>query len=367
MSSNTATSAAANQALIAFLDRLNELVEQVLQSQSEEEKMRMSLNIASQLAQRGNVHLVQIPDWNRVGHNDDICQGHPLYPKTLASAPVAIPTAGPSLPVPAPAPIPEPAPAPIPAPAPAPAHSPSKSCKRQFSTSPPHPVKRARKTTPKSKQILTDTDSNGNTVHLEKGKVKGKAKAKAKARTPSPSPDADQQELDVHCQNTTHMVTRKALLVVVIWTRPMSSAKNKDDDEDDSQPMGQVIVKLAKGREQSKASTHQTGPDKVKGKGKHPQPPEQPDTLITPTGPTPTPILSVAPITTHSKTTRKGKTGENSKGTDINTPRPAPIPEELAVNIKMLDDPPAGTNTSLPDTAPDAAPLASTDNFPLDH
>ncbi|KAG2073710.1 hypothetical protein BDR04DRAFT_1116068 [Suillus decipiens] len=71
------------------------------------------------------------------------------------------------------------------------------------------------------------------------------------------------------------------------------------------------------------------------------------------------------PITC-SKTTRKGKTGENSKVTDINTPQPAPIPEEPAVDIKMLDDPPAGTSTGLPDTAPDAAPLASADDFPLD-
>ncbi|KAG2068956.1 hypothetical protein BDR04DRAFT_1157200 [Suillus decipiens] len=397
MSSNTVTSAAANQALIALLDMLNELVEQVLQSQSEEEKMRLSLNIASQLnyaicsyrtvatyiplhllsiaaeihrAQRGTVHLVQILDWNCVGHNDDICRGHPLYPKTLASAPVAIPTAGPSLPVPAPAPIPEPAPAPIPAPALAPARSvmiripqgvttgtiagPSKSHKHQFSASPPRPVKRARKTAPKSKQILIDTNSNGDT-----NKVTDEFK-----------PD-DEYEYE-------------------------------DDDEDDSQPMGQ-----------SKASTHQTGADKVKDKGKHPQPkpiglvllpcerctlmkvdckpwmnkrgsiahtctlcnkwrmkciwPEQPDTLTTPTGPTPTPIPPVAPITTHSKTTRKGKTGKNSKGTDINTPRPAPIPEELAVDIKMLDDPPAGTSTGLPDTAPHAAPLASADDVPPDH
>ncbi|KAG2073012.1 hypothetical protein BDR04DRAFT_1116554 [Suillus decipiens] len=223
------------------------------------------------------------------------------------------------------------------------------------------------------------------------------------------------------------MVTRKALPVVVIQTRPMSSAKNKvtdefkpddeyeyeDDDKNDSQPMGQVIVKLAKGQEQSKASTCQTGADKVKGKDKCPQPkpigsvllpckrctsmkvdcepwmnkrgsiahtctlcnkwrmrcirPEQLDTLTTPTGPTPTSIPPVFPITTRSKTTRKGKTGENSKGTDINTPRPAPIPEELAVDIKMLDDPPAGISTGLPDTAPDAAPLASADDFPLDH
>ncbi|KAG2070135.1 hypothetical protein BDR04DRAFT_1118637 [Suillus decipiens] len=83
--------------------------------------------------------------------------------------------------------------------------------------------------------------------------------------------------------------------------------------------------------------------------------------------PYPTPIPPVAPITTHSKTTRKDKTGKNSKGTDINTQKPAPIPEELAVDIKMLDNPPAGTSTSLPSTAPDAAPLASTNDFPPDH
>ncbi|KAG2067702.1 hypothetical protein BDR04DRAFT_1120272 [Suillus decipiens] len=342
MSSNTATSVATNQALIALLDRLNKLVEQVLQSQSEEEKMRSSLNIASQLndvihsyctvatyiplgllsiaagihqAQRGTVHLVQVMDWNHVGHNDDICQGRPLYPKTLASAPVAILITGPSLPVPVLAPIPKPAPAPIPVPAPAPA-CPSKSCKCQFSISPPHPVKRARKTTPKSKWILTDTNSNGNAVHLEKDKVKGKAKAKA--RTPSPSLDTDQEELDVH-----NKVTDKF--------KPDDEYEYEDDNEDDSEPVGQLIVKLAKGQEQSKASKCQTGVDKFgspamrevylnEGGLMRCIQPEQPDTLITPTGPTPMPIPPVAPITTHSKTTRKGKTGEISKDTDINTP-----------------------------------------------
>ncbi|KAG2148162.1 uncharacterized protein EDB93DRAFT_1250223 [Suillus bovinus] len=51
MASNTTTTTAAtaNQALIALLDRLNELVEHVLRSKSEEEKMGLSRSIASQL------------------------------------------------------------------------------------------------------------------------------------------------------------------------------------------------------------------------------------------------------------------------------------------------------------------------------
>ncbi|KAG2070548.1 hypothetical protein BDR04DRAFT_1118265 [Suillus decipiens] len=146
------------------------------------------------------------------------------------------------------------------------------------------------------------------------------------------------QELDVH-----------ALPVVVIQTQPMPSVKNKDDDKNDSQPMGQVIVKPAKGQEQ-------IGADK-----------KPISSVLLPCERCTSMKVDFAPITTCSKTTRKGKTGENSKGTDINTLQPAPMPEEPAVNIKMLHNPPAGTSTSLPDTAPDAAPLASTDDFPPDH
>ncbi|KAG2159581.1 uncharacterized protein EDB93DRAFT_1244373 [Suillus bovinus] len=110
----TAAAATANQALIALLDQLNALVEQVLQSKSEEEKMRLSRSIASKLndairsyqtvatyiplcllsmaaeihqAQRGTVRLVKVPDWIRVGSNEDIYRAHPLYPKTLGPAP----------------------------------------------------------------------------------------------------------------------------------------------------------------------------------------------------------------------------------------------------------------------------------------
>ncbi|OJA21108.1 hypothetical protein AZE42_09909 [Rhizopogon vesiculosus] len=105
MSSNTAAIAApadaatANQAFIALLDKLNEIVEKVQQSQSQEEKMRLSQTIAYALhdafgsyrtmatyipprllsmaaevfrAQMGTQRLAQVPDWNRVGHNEDI-------------------------------------------------------------------------------------------------------------------------------------------------------------------------------------------------------------------------------------------------------------------------------------------------------
>jgi hypothetical protein len=51
MSSNISTAAAAtaNQALIALLARLNQMVEEVLRSRSEDERMRLSRAIASQM------------------------------------------------------------------------------------------------------------------------------------------------------------------------------------------------------------------------------------------------------------------------------------------------------------------------------
>ncbi|KAG1829250.1 hypothetical protein EV424DRAFT_1535862 [Suillus variegatus] len=150
MSYNPNTSAAAataNQALMVLLDRLNELVEQVLCSQSEEDKMRLSRTIAFQLhnavhshltvatyiplcllsmaaevhhAQMGTAQLVQVPDWSRVRNNKDICQGHPLYSKTLSPSPtVTIPAGSSSAPALAgPSSVPAPAgPSSVPAPA----------------------------------------------------------------------------------------------------------------------------------------------------------------------------------------------------------------------------------------------------------
>ncbi|KAG2339238.1 hypothetical protein BDR05DRAFT_1003502 [Suillus weaverae] len=127
--SNTSAAATANQALMVLLDTLNEVVEQVLCSQSKEDKMRLSRNIAFQLnnavcshltlatyiplhllsmaaevhhAQRGTAHLVQVLDWSQVGHNEDICRGHPLYSKTLGPLPtVTIPASSSSAPAPA--------------------------------------------------------------------------------------------------------------------------------------------------------------------------------------------------------------------------------------------------------------------------
>ncbi|KAG2141443.1 uncharacterized protein EDB93DRAFT_1105723 [Suillus bovinus] len=246
MSYNTNTSAAAataNQALIDLLDRLNELVEEVLWSQSEEDKMRLSRTIAFQLnnavrshltvatyiplhllsmaaeihrAQRGTAQLAQVPDWSHVGNNEDICQSHLLYSKALgpsstatipAGSSSALELAGPSS---APQPAgqssePEPAgsssapalaqtSAPPIATLPGPSiilkipggamPSPSKHHKHQFSVSPPRPVKRARKIA-KSKRILSNTDTDSNGVRMGKGHgVKGKGKGKARARAP---------------------------------------------------------------------------------------------------------------------------------------------------------------------------------------
>ncbi|KAG2118673.1 uncharacterized protein F5147DRAFT_767436 [Suillus discolor] len=439
----TAAAATANQALIALLDRLNQLVEQVLRSQSEEEKMGLSRTIASQLndairsyqtvatyiplhllsmaaeihrAQRGTMCLVQVPDWNLVGSNEDICQGHPLYPKTLGPAPNHL------------------------------HHLPC--CLLQsllyrlpvqqlasLECQPPRPVKKARKAAQKSKWILTDTDTDTDRIRIGNGKVKGKgkgnAKGKAKARSPSLDSDIEQMtidvddDLEVNTRNSTRNMMNKPIFMfteitgVVINTRLMPPAtadvtdseyEPEEDDEDrmeptdDSQSKRKPNVKPAKGEEPSKSGKYGAGADqpKVKGKGKRPHPkpigapllpcerctimhleceswvtkrgevahtctlcnkwrmkcirPMQPDTPATGTGTTTTPTPPVTPIATRSKTTAKSKT-------DINAQHPSPIPEEPDVNVEMD----AGvTTTGLPSTAPDEVPAVSADNFCVD-
>ncbi|KAG0703277.1 hypothetical protein DFH29DRAFT_874538 [Suillus ampliporus] len=153
---SASAAAAANQALITLVAKLDEMVQQVLRSQAEEEKMVLSRKIAREVgqrmrrsirmggvatyvpprllsmaakifrAQRHTTHFVDVPDWSRVGHNEDMCRRHPLYGETLGSAPPVITPVlapAPAL-VPAPAPQPAPAPAPVPAPAPQPAPAP---------------------------------------------------------------------------------------------------------------------------------------------------------------------------------------------------------------------------------------------------
>ncbi|KAG2117006.1 uncharacterized protein F5147DRAFT_768396 [Suillus discolor] len=382
MSSNATTPAAAaataNQALIALLDRLNELLEQTVATYIPLRLLSMAAEI--HCAQMGTVRLVQVPDWNRVGSNEDICQGHPLYPMTLGPAPnVTTPTAGAtSVSVPQPAPVPAPAP-PLLLPSiatllapnttigiPGGTNSgavpgPSKPRKRQFSVSPPRPVKKAWKAAPKSRRILTDTDTDTDGIRIgnrkvkgkgnEKGKGKDKGKGKAKAR--APSPDSDEQmtmEVDddpeVDARNSTRNMMKKKLPAVVITTWPIQPAKEKnvtdseyqpeDDDEDqleprdDSQYKRKPNVKPTKGEEPSKSRyATRTNQPKVKGKAKRPHP-----------QPIGVPLLPY-----------------------INTERPSPIPEELDVNVEMDT---VVTTPGRPGTTPDAAPVVSEHDFPVD-
>ncbi|KAG1890552.1 uncharacterized protein F5891DRAFT_1213496 [Suillus fuscotomentosus] len=419
MSYNSNTSAAAataNQALIVLLDTLNELVQQVLCSQSEEDKMRLSRTIAFQLnnavrshltlatyiplrllsmaaevhrAQRGTAQLVQVPDWSRVGNNEDICRGHPLYPKTLGPLPTVTIPAGPSsapapagpssapapagpssapapaglssapapaglfsahalagsssapapagpssAPAPAgpssaPAPagpsVPQPAGPSTPAPAgstssPAPAQTsvppiatlpgpsivikipggaisgPSKHRKRQFSVSPPRPVKRARKIV-KSKRILSDTDTDSDGVRIEKGHDQVKGKGKARARSPSSDDDAQEIRMkdatpdpEVKPRQPTQHPLKKARPVVDIPTRlmPPSKTRNKAADHAEYEPEEDVEsigdkqkprLDQVKDMKPSMLDAQHVGTDKDK-KGKRPQPVRRPAIAI---------------------------------------------------------------------------------------
>ncbi|KAG1798739.1 hypothetical protein EV424DRAFT_1352496 [Suillus variegatus] len=299
-----AAAATANQALIALLGRLNQMVEEVLWSWSEDERMRLSRVIASQmndaihsyqmaatyiplrlLSMAAEIHRAQrVPDWTRVGNNEDICRGHPLYPKTLGPPPThTTPTSAPTLPSgppPAPAPVPAPASPPAPAPVPAPAPplapaplasappapalpapstiripanttsgaiaGPSKPRKQQFSASPPHQVKRARKAIPKSKPLLTDTDTDGDTVRIgkDKPKVKGKGKGKAKAKARATSPDRDIWQMTMEdgnhdpaviLRNPKQTMVKQKLPTIVITTRPMPPPPDQKKKAADSE------------------------------------------------------------------------------------------------------------------------------------
>ncbi|KAG2739729.1 hypothetical protein P692DRAFT_20881423 [Suillus brevipes Sb2] len=144
-STSASAAAAANQALIALVARLTEMVQDVNRLPSQEEKMELSRKIVRQVndairtygkeasyvppgllslaaeifrAQRRTTQLVEVLDWTHLGNNQDMCMKHPLYSKTLGAAP-PIASAAPVATAPPPAPTPAPAPAPPPVPAPA--------------------------------------------------------------------------------------------------------------------------------------------------------------------------------------------------------------------------------------------------------
>ncbi|KAG2105022.1 uncharacterized protein F5147DRAFT_654221 [Suillus discolor] len=405
MSSNATTPAAAaataNQALIALLDRLNELLEQVLRSQSEEEKMRLSRTIVSQLnhaicsyrtvatyiplcllSMAAEIHRAQM------GH----LPGHPLYPMTLGPAPnITTPTAGAtSVSVPQPAPVPAPAP-PLLLPSiatllapnttigiPGGTNSgavpgPSKPRKRQFSASPPCLVKKARKAAPKSRRILTDTDTDTDGIRIGNCKVKGRGNEKGKGKDKG-------KESGTQAQNSTRNMMKKKLPAVVITTRPIPPAKEKnvtdseyqpeDDDEDQLEPRDDSQYKLKgeyhlsllvgdlsgcsqmssrpKEKNQSKSGyATRTDQPKVKGKAKHPH--------LQPIG---APLLPCERCTTMQLECESWVTKR-----DINTEHPSPIPEEPDVNVEMDT---VVTTPGRPSTTPDAAPVVSEHDFPVD-
>ncbi|KAG1817675.1 uncharacterized protein BJ212DRAFT_1480232 [Suillus subaureus] len=268
---------AANQALIALVAQLTEMVQDVIQLLLQEEKMELSWKIACEVndvihtygkeasyvppgllslaaeifcTQRCTTQLVEVPDWTHLGNNQDMCMKHPLYSKTLGAAP-PIASAAPvaTAPVPAPPPAPTPALAPPLAPAPArdasihmPRHAASgettpagssTTWKHQLSTSPPVPCgNQSRKPVIKSKAILSNTDTTSDTE-----KVKGKGKAKAKAKALEVDGDEDNDMIDVN--DLLDVQPRKSMCKAVIPANKQGTLKasqlvvNDDDEEED--------------------------------------------------------------------------------------------------------------------------------------
>ncbi|KAG2087466.1 uncharacterized protein F5147DRAFT_658970, partial [Suillus discolor] len=200
MSSNISPAAAttANQALIALLGRLNEMVEEVLRSRmmpfTPTGRRLPTSPFAYSLWQLRFIELrgvprdwCKYPDWTRVGNNEDICRGHPLYPKTLGPPPThTTPTSAPALPS-------GPPPAPV-LPAPSTIRIPGNATSGAIA-GPSKPCQEGQKAIPKSKPLLTDTDTDGDTVHISKDKPKAKGKGKAKAKARAASPDSEIRQM----------------------------------------------------------------------------------------------------------------------------------------------------------------------------
>ncbi|KAG1723665.1 uncharacterized protein EDB91DRAFT_1255562 [Suillus paluster] len=320
------------------------MAEQVLRSQSEEEKMGLSRKIAHEVhgrvatyipphllsmaaeifhAQRRTTQLVEVPDWNCIGHNQEMCMKHLLYGKTLGAAPVVItpapapapapaptPASAPAVTTPAPAPMPSktPAPAPVPPPVPGlspapapqpvpssgqslPAHrfsihiprntassvtapaGPSKLRKRELSTSPPvRQFKRAWKRLLKSREVLSDTDS-------DKGKAKGKGKGKEKAKAKVPEDDEDEDEdedeemaTDVDDIPVVQASFFPSLSLNITDIANSARSQRETPPNTRTRALHQREATMKPGK-QHKPSTHPVGKDHSK-KGKGQQPPD---------------------------------------------------------------------------------------------
>ncbi|KAG2105111.1 uncharacterized protein F5147DRAFT_654285 [Suillus discolor] len=395
---------AANQALIALVARLNDMVQQVLRSRSQEEKMELSRTIAREvneaihshgrvatyvpptllslaaeifLAQRRTTQLVEVPDWNRVGMNANMCMKHPLYPKTLGQAPPVTTAAAKPAPAPAPVlvPAPPPAPAPQPASAPQPAPAPALAplsiripCNATSGATAPAGPSKPRKRVLKSKVMLSDTDSDS-----QKPKEKGKA----------PADDGDE---DVQMAIDPRKLTRK----------PVIPPKHKG-----AAPKASELAILKPGKQQKMFMD--------KGKGQQPSRLDGPlppcdrcrtknvdcsvrltkkgeitlsctlfhiwkmacirtdlsrsgNTAVT-TPTTTTTKTAAAPVTTHSKTTQTRATVQKKiSGQSQVTGSPIQEEEDIHSNV---DDAPEVTGTG--GTALTPPPLASAADFPDDH
>ncbi|KAG1718207.1 hypothetical protein EDB19DRAFT_1988495 [Suillus lakei] len=384
------------------------MVQDVNQLPSQEEKMELSWKIAREVndairtygkeasyvppnllslaaeifhAQRCTTQLVDVPDWTRLGNNQDMCMKHPLYSKTLGAAPPiasAAPVATALVPVLAPPPAPTPAPPPTPAPAPPPAPTPAPTPAPAPAPAPPP--------------------------------VKGKGKAKV----PEVEGDEDNDVIDV--DDLPDAQPRKSMHKAVVPAKKQGKLKAKDEEdelEEDEDAQGKSKVhrsflvqatlrpgKRQKLSSQSKVKTtgrktkvqeppHADGPllpcERCKAKNVEccPRLTKKGDVASTCTlchvwkmacirldteSSTITPTTDTAPpatITTRSKTTQSKATGKkmvgkfNAKEQKIRQPSPI---EEEDNNIKMFD----GT-VGVPGAQQQSAPLASADDFPVDH
>ncbi|KAG1821272.1 hypothetical protein DFJ58DRAFT_739230 [Suillus subalutaceus] len=433
-STSASSTAAANQALIALekmeLSRkiareVNDAIRAYGKEASYVPPGLLSLAAEIFRAQRRTTQLVEIPDWTRLGHNQDMCMKHPLYSKTLGDVPPIAPAAPATAPVPTPAPAPTPAPPPAPARAPAPVphvsirmprHAasgepapagPSKTRKHRLSTSPPLPrANQSQKPVIKSKENLSDTDTDTE-------KVKGKGKAKA------PEVDGDEDDDFINVDNLLDIEPQKSTRKAVIPAKKPGTLKASrlvvsegneevDELEEDEEAQGR-----SKARKRQKLSIQSKG----KGTGRKAKVQEQPptdgslppcnrcrakkveccpwltkkgdvastcslchlwkmacirtDTASATIAPTTNTAPPVAAVTTHSKTTRSKATGKkmgqksNVKGksfaSDKTIRQPSPIQEEDE-SVQMLD----GT-VDVTGAQQQSAPLASANNFPPDH
>ncbi|KAG1892845.1 uncharacterized protein F5891DRAFT_986364 [Suillus fuscotomentosus] len=426
----TAAAATANQALIALLARLNQMVEEVLRSRSEDERMRLSRAIASQMndaihsywttatyiplrllsmaaeihrAQGGTTRLVQVLDWTRVGNNEDICRGHLLYPKTLGPAPTPpTTTAAPTL-LSGPPPAPVPALAPVAKPAPAPAPVPAPALSRHLLL----PIKTTQTTIQRESPTSGQEGPEGYPQVEATPKAKGKGKGKAKVKARATSLDRDNRPM-----------INKNLPTIVITTRPMlpppdqkkkaadseeyEPEEEEEADEDNAIEPSGTRVKPGEGRLPSKSGTDhtRTAKDKAKTRGKRPQPkpigtPLLPcrrctimkakcESWLTKRGEVAhtcilcskwrmkcirldDPVLPATAIVTRSKTTGKTKTIGQSKNKGKVVQTQRPSPIPEELDVDVdMTDAPALTGTEHPGTATDAGPEVSVDDFSTD-